>query len=63
MLFDIVIVTAVFAFAGYSLYRGFKKSKKGACASCSQQKTCSAACSGRQAPPASSCSPAKPKRD
>ncbi|WP_059046365.1 FeoB-associated Cys-rich membrane protein [Paenibacillus rubinfantis] len=41
---EIFIVTAIFGYAAFALYRGFKKSKKGACASCSQQKSCSAAC-------------------
>ncbi|RCX12495.1 attachment p12 family protein [Fontibacillus phaseoli] len=42
---DIVIITIVFSYAAFALYRGLRKSKKGACASCSQQKSCSAACS------------------
>lgn len=41
---DIVIVSIVLIYAGFALYRGLRKSKKGACASCSQQKSCSAGC-------------------
>ncbi|MDU2242060.1 MAG: FeoB-associated Cys-rich membrane protein [Paenibacillus sp.] len=58
---DIVIVAAIFGYAGFALYRGFKKSKKGACASCSQQKSCSAACGNYAA--SSSVSPAKGPKD
>lgn len=47
---DILIGTIVFAYAGYALYRGLRKSKKGACAACSQRKSCSAVCSDPQAP-------------
>ncbi|MGP0586353.1 FeoB-associated Cys-rich membrane protein [Paenibacillus timonensis] len=54
---DIVIVAAIFGYAAFALYRGFKKSKKGACASCSLQKSCSAACESHAA--SSSLSPAK----
>ncbi|WP_068786732.1 FeoB-associated Cys-rich membrane protein [Paenibacillus phocaensis] len=58
---DIVILTAVFGYAAFALYRSFKKSKKGACASCSQQKSCSAACGSYAA--SSSVPPAKGQRE
>lgn len=44
MMVDVLIVTIVFGYAGYAIYRGLKKSKKGACASCSMQKSCTIAC-------------------
>lgn len=51
---DIVILSAIFGYAAFALYRGFKKSKKGACASCSQQKSCAAACGKYAASPSPS---------
>lgn len=57
---DIIILTAIFGYAAFALYRGFKKSKKGACASCSQQKSCSAAC-GKYAASSSPSSAEGPK--
>lgn len=57
---DIVIVAVIFGYAAFALYRGFKKSKKGACASCSQQKSCSAAC-GSYAASSSNSSAKSPK--
>ncbi|WP_348772912.1 MULTISPECIES: FeoB-associated Cys-rich membrane protein [Paenibacillus] len=48
---DIVIITIVFSYAAFALYRGIRKSKKGACSSCSQRKSCSAVCSDSPAPP------------
>ncbi|MDU0331519.1 MULTISPECIES: FeoB-associated Cys-rich membrane protein [Paenibacillus] len=57
---DILILTVIFGYAGFALYRGFKKSKKGACASCSQQKSCSAAC-GKYAASSSPSSAEGPK--
>ncbi|GAA0133515.1 hypothetical protein YSY43_03550 [Paenibacillus sp. YSY-4.3] len=47
---DIIIVTIVFGYAGWAIYRGLKKSKKGACASCSQKNSCSAGCDTTSAP-------------
>ncbi|WP_223067862.1 FeoB-associated Cys-rich membrane protein [Paenibacillus caui] len=38
------ITLVIFAYAGWTLYRFFKKSKKGACAGCSHSKACTAAC-------------------
>ncbi|WP_019639369.1 FeoB-associated Cys-rich membrane protein [Paenibacillus fonticola] len=47
---DIIIIAIVFGYAGWAIYKGVKKSKKGACASCSQQKSCSAVCDNSTAP-------------
>lgn len=38
---EIVIVAILFAYAGWTIYKSVKKSKKGACASCSMNKSCS----------------------
>ncbi|MGD8190970.1 FeoB-associated Cys-rich membrane protein [Brevibacillus ginsengisoli] len=43
-MFDILIGTVVFGYAGWTLYRHVKKSKQGACSSCSQNKNCSVSC-------------------
>lgn len=51
---DIIIITVIFGYAGYALYRGIKKSKKGACASCSARKSCSVACNSSSSPTAKS---------
>jgi len=42
MMADILIIGVVFGFAFFALYRGFKKSKKGECAGCSQRNSCAA---------------------
>lgn len=47
---DIIIVAFVFSYAGWAIYKGLKKGKKGACASCSQQRSCSAGCDKSSAP-------------
>ncbi|WP_110933633.1 FeoB-associated Cys-rich membrane protein [Paenibacillus bouchesdurhonensis] len=47
---DFIIVALVFSYAGWAVYKGFKKGKKGACASCSQQRSCSAGCDNSSAP-------------
>ncbi|AWB43930.1 FeoB-associated Cys-rich membrane protein [Paenibacillus sp. CAA11] len=47
---DIILGALLFSYAGWTLYRFVKKSRKGACASCSQNKSCSAACSAFQNP-------------
>lgn len=44
MVADIVIVTVIFGYAAWTLYRHLKKSRQGACASCSQNKSCASAC-------------------
>lgn len=44
MFVDILIGTIVFGYAGWTLYRHVKKSRQGACPSCSQNKSCSTSC-------------------
>nr|WP_136606795.1 FeoB-associated Cys-rich membrane protein [Paenibacillus dokdonensis] len=44
-LIDILIIGVIFAYAAWTLFRYVKKSKKGACASCSLNKSCQSACS------------------
>ncbi|WP_232697698.1 FeoB-associated Cys-rich membrane protein [Brevibacillus daliensis] len=34
----------VFGYAGWSIYRYYKRSKKGKCAGCSVEKSCSSGC-------------------
>lgn len=41
---DIIILTVVFGFSGYALFRGIKKRKHGACSSCPASKSCTSAC-------------------
>ncbi|OPA76815.1 hypothetical protein BVG16_16785 [Paenibacillus selenitireducens] len=38
---DVLIIAVIFGYAAWTLYRFFTKSKKGACSSCSQNKSCS----------------------
>ncbi|MDR9856651.1 FeoB-associated Cys-rich membrane protein [Paenibacillus sp. VCA1] len=45
MLIDVLIIGVIFAYAGWTLFRYVKKSKKGACASCALNKSCQSACS------------------
>lgn len=49
LLINILIGSIIFGYAGITLYRSIKKQKKGKCASCSLQKSCS---SNVCAPPA-----------
>ncbi|WP_280521353.1 FeoB-associated Cys-rich membrane protein [Paenibacillus mangrovi] len=42
---DFLIIGVIFAYAAWTLFRYVKKSKKGACASCSLNKSCQSACS------------------
>ncbi len=37
---DILIVSVIVLYAAWTLYRFFRKSRQGACASCSQNKSC-----------------------
>ncbi|WP_334076971.1 FeoB-associated Cys-rich membrane protein [Paenibacillus sanfengchensis] len=48
---DILIAGTVFVFAAVALFRGFRKSRKGACASCSQNKSCAMACTKSSSSP------------
>lgn len=41
---DIIILTVIFGFSGYALFRGIKKRKHGACSSCPTSKSCNSAC-------------------
>lgn len=43
MIADIVILTIVFGYAGFAFYRGIRKRKQGACATCAQKQSCAAA--------------------
>lgn len=40
-MFEILIIAVIFGYAAWTLYRLFINSKKGACSSCSQNKSCS----------------------
>lgn len=42
---EVLIIAVIFGYSAWTLIRFFNKSKKGACASCSQNKSCKAACS------------------
>jgi hypothetical protein len=44
MIASIVIGVAIFAYAGWSLKRFINKSKKGKCAACSINESCSSNC-------------------
>lgn len=37
---NLIIILAVFGYAGWALYRAIKKSKEGKCASCSPKEGC-----------------------
>ncbi|WP_460012359.1 FeoB-associated Cys-rich membrane protein [Lysinibacillus sp. CTST325] len=41
LLINILIGCIIFGYAGIALYKSIKKQKKGKCASCSLQKSCS----------------------
>lgn len=41
---EIGIVTVVFAYAAWTIVRHVRKSKQGACASCSMKKSCTTGC-------------------
>ncbi|MGE7687792.1 FeoB-associated Cys-rich membrane protein [Lysinibacillus sp. NPDC097214] len=41
LLINILIGSIIFGYAGITLYKSIKKQKKGKCASCSLQKSCS----------------------
>jgi len=44
MIASIVIGAAIFGYAGWALTRFIKKSKKGKCAACSLNESCSSEC-------------------
>ncbi|AVG13823.1 FeoB-associated Cys-rich membrane protein [Paenibacillus larvae] len=46
MLFSIVIGLMIFVYAAWTLVQFFRKNKKGKCASCEMNKSCSSACPG-----------------
>ncbi|WP_083927146.1 FeoB-associated Cys-rich membrane protein [Paenibacillus terrigena] len=37
---DVLIISVIVGYAAWTLYRYFRKSRQGACASCSQHKSC-----------------------
>ncbi|MGE8035328.1 hypothetical protein B1B04_23705 [Lysinibacillus sp. KCTC 33748] len=41
LLINILLGSIIFGYAGITLYKSIKKQKKGKCASCSLQKSCS----------------------
>ncbi|PJO40461.1 FeoB-associated Cys-rich membrane protein [Lysinibacillus xylanilyticus] len=41
LLINILIGCIIFGYAGFTLYKSIKKQKKGKCAACSLQKSCS----------------------
>ncbi|UQZ35352.1 FeoB-associated Cys-rich membrane protein [Paenibacillus sp. PK3_47] len=43
MIINILIVSAVFGYSGWMIYRHVQKGKEGACAGCDKSKTCAAA--------------------
>ncbi|MCA1295760.1 FeoB-associated Cys-rich membrane protein [Paenibacillus sp. alder61] len=47
---DILIAGTVFVLAAIALYRGVRKSRKGVCASCAQNKSCAMACAEPPSP-------------
>lgn len=47
---NIIIIAAVFGYAGWALYRAIKKSKEGKCVSCSPKKGCGCADAGKHNP-------------
>ncbi|NWL88312.1 FeoB-associated Cys-rich membrane protein [Paenibacillus sp. 79R4] len=55
MMADILIIGVVFGFALFALYRGFKKSKQGECAGCSQRNSCAACGDANQTSSSSRC--------
>lgn len=46
MLFSIVVGLVIFIYAAWTLVHFVRKSKKGKCASCEMNKSCSSACPG-----------------
>ncbi|WP_428909403.1 FeoB-associated Cys-rich membrane protein [Niallia sp. Krafla_26] len=44
MVANIIIGTAIFGYAGWTLLRHIKKSKQGKCAGCSKNDSCSSRC-------------------
>lgn len=44
MLANIILGTAIFGYATYALIKFINKSKKGKCAACELEKTCSSNC-------------------
>jgi radical SAM protein with 4Fe4S-binding SPASM domain len=46
MLFSIVVGLMIFVYAAWTLVQFIRKSKKGKCASCEMNKSCSSACPG-----------------
>ncbi|WP_339269461.1 FeoB-associated Cys-rich membrane protein [Paenibacillus sp. FSL R5-0470] len=40
---NVLIVTLIFGYSGWIIYRHVQKGKQGACAGCDKSKTCSAA--------------------
>lgn len=40
---NVLIITVVFGYSGWMIYRHVQKGKQGACAGCDKGKTCSAA--------------------
>ncbi|WP_405169052.1 FeoB-associated Cys-rich membrane protein [Paenibacillus sp. FSL H3-0286] len=40
---NVVIVTLIFGYSGWTIYRHVQKGKQGACAGCDKGKSCSAA--------------------
>ncbi|RLQ97149.1 FeoB-associated Cys-rich membrane protein [Falsibacillus albus] len=44
MIASIIIGLLVFGYAGFTLYKFFKKSKQGVCATCALKKSCESKC-------------------
>jgi hypothetical protein len=44
MIVNIALGSAIFGYAGWSLFNFVKKSKKGKCATCELQKSCASNC-------------------
>ncbi|MEO3946050.1 FeoB-associated Cys-rich membrane protein [Gorillibacterium sp. CAU 1737] len=55
MIFSIVVVLAIFAYAGWTIRRHVMKSKEGKCSACSLSESCAASscCSTTDSPTAS----------
>ncbi|MFD0620462.1 FeoB-associated Cys-rich membrane protein [Paenibacillus sp. GCM10027629] len=48
---DVLIISVIVGYSAWTLYRYFRKSRQGACASCSQHKSCHMnQCSSSQRP-------------
>ncbi len=52
MIANFVIGTVIFGYAGWALVRYIQKSKKGKCAACDVNKSCSSSCCSPEKKPA-----------